>query len=159
MKTRSRITLRGIVVALLLGGFYVGGCSLFVPKFERPTFSIVGIDMLKSDILEQHIRVRMRVQNPNDRALPVKGLAYDIELQGQEFAHGVSANAFTVPALGEAEFDMNLTANTVGALAILFGRRGGGSEGISYRISGKVSLASGLKRTVPFEQKGTFNLR
>jgi LEA14-like dessication related protein len=150
------------LIAILTGltALVLGGCSWIAPKFVTPQLSIVGIDVLKSDILEQRLNVRMRVQNPNARALAVQGLSYDIELAGKDFAHGVSANAFTVPALGEAEFDMKINTNMIGALAILLARRDGhNADGVPYRISGKVQLASGLLRSVPFEQKGSFRLR
>jgi len=134
-------------------------CAWIAPKFTTPELSIVGIDLLKSDILEQRLNVRVRVQNPNGRALPVQGLSYQIELAGKDFAHGVSMNSFTVPAYGEAEFDMRVNANMVGALAVLLGRRDGPDrDAIPYRISGKVSLASGFLRNVPFEQNGTIRL-
>ena len=70
----------------------------------------------------------MRVQNPNDRALPVKGIYYTLDVAGQEFAHGVSGASFVVPALGEAEFDMNVTANMAGALIKLLGTASGSGE-------------------------------
>ena len=136
----------------------LGGCSLFVPKLEPPTLAIVNVQLLKSDLWEQHLKVRMRVDNPNDRTLPVRGLSYTIDLSGQEFASGVSGASFVVPAKGEAEFDMNVTANMAGALFKLLGRAGS-SEPIEYRIYGKVSLSEGLLRTVPFEQRGTFKLQ
>jgi LEA14-like dessication related protein len=140
-----------LVTALL------GGCSLLVPKISAPTLSIVNVELLKSDLWEQRLKVRMRVQNPNDRALPVKGISYTIDVSGQEFASGVSGASFVVPANGEAEFDMNVTANMAGALLRMLGH--GGSDGIAYRIAGKVSLSEGLLRTVPFEQHGTFKLQ
>jgi LEA14-like dessication related protein len=97
------------------------------------------------------------VQNPNDRTLPVKGLTYAIEVDGQPFASGESGASFVVPARGEAEFDMNVTANMAGALFKLLGHTDSGA--LEYRISGKVSLSEGLLRTVPFEQHGTFKLQ
>jgi len=97
------------------------------------------------------------VQNPNDRTLPVKGISYTIDVSGQQLATGQSGASFVVPANGEAEFDMNVTANMAGTLFKLLGH--GASEGIEYRIAGKVSLSEGLLRTVPFEQHGTFKLQ
>src|ERR1041384_7216551 len=99
----------------------LGGCSLFVPKFETPQLSVVNVELQKSDLWEQRMKVRMRVVNPNDRPIPVKGLTVALDVQGQELAHGVSGAAFNVPALGEAEFVMNMTANMAGALLKLLG--------------------------------------
>src|ERR1700733_11695872 len=109
---------------MLLVVLGLSGCSLFVPKLERPTLSVVGVQMLKSDLWHQELRVRLRVQNPNDRALPVEGIVYQLDLEGQELAHGMSGDSFVVPALGEAEFDMSVSANMANMLFKLLNKSG-----------------------------------
>lgn len=135
------------------------GCALFAPRLETPHLSIVSVEVVKADVWEQRLRVRMRVQNPNERALPVRGLSYTLELQGADVARGVSAGSFAVPGFGEAEFDMNVTANAAGALLRLL--LGGKSvdESIEYRMIGRISLASGILRSIPFEEKGSIRLQ
>ena len=122
---------------------------------EQPTLSVVSVEFIKGDLLSQQLRVRMRVQNPNDRALPVRGINYEVELAGKAFAHGDSVSEFLVPANGGAEFDVNVTANAASALLRLLG----GDDKPAYRIFGKVRLASGLVRNIPFDHAGTLNLR
>jgi LEA14-like dessication related protein len=138
----------------------LGGCSLFVPKLETPQLSVVNVELQKADLWEQRMKVRMRVVNPNDRPIPVKGLTVALEVAGQELAHGVSGASFNVPALGEAEFDMNMTANMAGAIIKLLGK-GSDSVGdeVDYRVTGKISLSEGLLRSIPFEDRGKFKLR
>jgi LEA14-like dessication related protein len=121
---------------------------------------VVNIEMQKADLWEQGMKVRMRVINPNDRSIPVQGLTCVLEVAGQELAHGVSGASFNVPALGEAEFDMNMTANMAGAIMRLLGRGANtlGDE-VEYRITGKLSLSEGLLRSIPFEDRGKFRLR
>ena len=140
-------------------GGLLAGCSLLVPKLETPRLSIVDVELLKSDLWEQRLKVRMRVQNPNHRALAVQGLSYTLEVAGEEFARGVSAASFVVPALGEAEFDMNVTASMASTLIQLLGR-GPEARGapVDYRLVGKISLSGGWLRSIPFEQRGTFKL-
>ena len=144
---------------VLVVGLSLAGCSLLVPKLETPRLSIVDVELLKSDLWQQRLKVRMRVQNPNHRALPVEGLSYTLEVAGQEFAHGVYAASFVVPALGEAEFDMSVTASMASTLLQLLGRgpeaRG---EPVDYRLMGRISLSGGWLRSIPFEQRGTFKL-
>lgn len=138
------------------------GCAVLGPKLVTPDLKIVSVEIVKSDLFEQRLKARMRVQNPNARALDVRGLTYTIEVGGEEFGRGMSGNSFTVPAMGEAEFDMIVTANMAGTLLRLASkaeRSGGAPESLDYRIVGKVSLASGLLRSVPFEQQGTLKLR
>jgi LEA14-like dessication related protein len=134
-------------------------CSSLVPHLETPKLSIVNVEVLKSELWEQRMKVRMRVQNPNDRALPIKGLSYVVDVAGQEFAHGVSAESFIVPALGEAEFDMSVTANMASALLRILGGKNSVGDQVEYRLRGKVALSEGFMRSIPFEDTGTFKLR
>jgi LEA14-like dessication related protein len=88
----------------------------------------------------------------------VRGINYEMEVAGEPFAHGESDKNFEVPALGSTEFDVSVTANAASALLKLVS---GGKklDAVDYRLTGKVSLSSGLIRSVPFEKKGTFKLR
>jgi LEA14-like dessication related protein len=141
---------RLLIILFALG---LSGCSLFVPKLERPTLSVVGVQLLKSDLWHQELRVRMRVQNPNDRALPVEGIVYQLDVEGQELAHGMSGDRFVVPALGEAEFDMSVSANMANMIFKLLSRN---TSQLQYRIYGKISLSAGLLRSIRFDDHGTF---
>jgi LEA14-like dessication related protein len=143
--------MRGICAALAV--LCLSGCSLLVPKLEKPTLSVVNVQMLKSDLWHQELRVRLRVQNPNDRNLPIEGLTYELDLDGQEFAHGMSGESFVVPSLGEAEFDMSVSANMASLLIKLLGQQ---NNQVDYRIKGRISLSSGLLRSINFDDHGTF---
>jgi len=143
---------------LLLATVVLTGCSTLGYKFEAPALTIVGVEVLKLDLLQQSLRVRMHVHNPNKRELPVSGISYEIEVAGDRFARGESARDFTVPAQGDTEFDVNVTANAAATL-LRYATSGSRSDTLEYRLVGKVSLSSGLLRTIPFEQKGRVALR
>ena len=66
-----------------------------------------------------------------------------------------SAREFVVPAHGEAEFDMIVTANAATALLKIAGGDRKSREEIDYRVKGKLSTRLGLLRTIPFEESGT----
>lgn len=144
---------------VLCAGALIAACSLIVPKFQAPTLSVESIALERGDLLTQHLKVQMRVDNPNDRALPVKGLSYTLYIEGEEAAEGASYASFTVPALGQAEFDMHVTANMAGTLLRLLVRRGDARNSIAYRVVGKVELSRGLKRSIGFDRRGAFSLR
>lgn len=137
----------------------LGACSALAPKLEAPHLSIVNVELLSGTVWEQRLRVHLRVENPNDRALPVSSLVYTIEVAGQELAHGAANDSFVVPAGGETEFATDVTANVAGALVAILGRGGNSNQAVDYRITGKVTLAGGLVRSIPFEHSGTFKLQ
>lgn len=143
----------GAVLAIVLSA-----CA--ATRFETPHLQVVGIEMVQSELFEQRFKVRLRVQNPNDRALPVQGISAKMQLQGEDFAQGVAGESFTVPAFGEAEFDMMLSANMAGAILRLATamRDKKNTDKLDYRVSGKLSLSSGMFRSIPFEESGSFDL-
>jgi LEA14-like dessication related protein len=151
---------RGVILMAVVGAtlsLLAGGCAI-VPKLEAPKLSVVSLKMQGGDIFSQRVLVRMRVMNPNTRELPIEGLSYTIEVNDAELGSGGSSAPFTVPAMGEAEFDMQFTANLAGALARLLSRRSS-SEKLDYRLRGNVNLSSGFLRRIPFDERGSVNLK
>jgi LEA14-like dessication related protein len=146
-------------ISAIFAALLLGACSTFLPKLETPHLSIVNVSMLDGSVWEQNLKVRMRVQNPNSRALPVRGLTYTLEVAGEDLAQGVAGDSFVVPAFGETEFDMNIRTNMAMALLRLASGSRTSSDNIDYRIHGKVSLSEGLLRSIPFEEHGTFKLQ
>ena len=147
------MAMRGLAATLAL--CVLAACSF--THFEKPRLEVVDIQLLKSDLLQQQLKVRMRVHNPNDRELPVRGITCELQVAGEAFAHGESQRDFVVPALGSAEFDVDVTANAATALLKLIasGRK---LDMVDYRLVGKVALASRMMRSIPFDQQGKFKL-
>jgi LEA14-like dessication related protein len=142
-----------LVATLIL----LGGCAGLGPKLEAPRLTLVNISMTSADMFSQQFTMRMHVQNPNDRALPIKGIDYQLFLAGDSFAEGVSNVPFTVPALGETEFDLPVRTNFVSSLGRLISRLNGADK-VSYLIEGQVFLESGLFRKIPFRHTGDVDL-
>ena len=137
-----------------IGALLLGACAALPVNLKTPEVSFVGLQALEASVFEQKLQVRMKVHNPNSIELPVNGLDVDIELADEPFAHRVSAREFVVPADGEAEFDMLVTANAATALLKL--ASGGGKGGdVGYKLKGKLSTKLGMLRTIPFEETGT----
>ena len=130
-------------------------------RLEQPNLSVVGIEMLEGSLFTQRLKVRVRVQNPNDRELPIKGVSAKLEVAGNDFATGVSAQPFVVPAFGEAEFDLMVDASMAQTIIGMVGKgkQDGPRDSVDYRLSGKVSLSSGFVRSLPFDETGTLQLK
>ncbi len=149
----TRFSTSTLALSLLLVG-----CAGLSTHMETPRVSFVGLKALETGLFEQRLAVRLRVQNPNNLELPVKGLDIDVELAGEPFAHGVSAREFTVPARGEAEFDMIVTANAASALLRIAGGDRESRKTVAYRLKGKLSTRLGILRSIPFDETGTISV-
>ena len=143
----------------LVGSLGVAACSLVAPKFEKPNLSVVGIEMISGSFLQQNFLVKLNIQNPNDRVLPVSGLHAELNAFGERIAAGVSNRAFVVPALGETQFDMTITANMALALLKLANRPDTHSDSVDYDLTGAASIDLPFLRDLPFHEHGSFSLR
>ena len=152
---------RRVCIALSAVLLTSSGCAGLVPKLEAPKLAVVGVELVKGDLLEQRFRARLRVTNPNDRAIAVRSVSYTLEIGGEELGRGLSGASFEIPALGEADFDMNVTADLAGTVLRLLdrARSKGLPDSLRYRLRGEVKLARGFARTIPFDETGTLRLR
>jgi LEA14-like dessication related protein len=149
------ISRRSALLSLASAAF--AGCAV-LPKFAAPKLSVISLKMQSADIFSQRMLVRMRVLNPNARELPIKGIEYRIEVDEAEFAQGLTDTPFIVPAMGEAEFDVQVTANLASALTKFLSRKSG-QDTLDYRLIGSVALSSGFLRRIPFDERGTVKLK
>jgi len=145
----------GLLIVLAAGS---AGCSALAPRIETPRLSIVSIAMTSADLFNQQFLVRLNVENPNDRQLPVKAIDYKLFLEGDSFAEGSTHNAFVVPALGATEFDMTVRTNFVSSAGRLLSRLNGRDQ-VNYVLEGSVRTDLGLIQKIPFQRSGTVNLQ
>ena len=146
LETRSALALLALCAALS------AGCA-HTQALESPKISVIGVQVVSGELWSQHLKVRLRLHNPNDRDLPVTGLEYTIEVAGQELGNGAATQSFVVPAHGDAEFDSTVITNLAAAALKLLSH--GPRTLVPYRLAGKVSLGEGLGR-VPFEEQASF---
>jgi LEA14-like dessication related protein len=147
------------LVSAVLGALALclAACSAFAPKIEMPQLTLVRVAMTSADIFNQQFLVRMHVENPNDRELPVRGIDYKLFLEGDSFAEGLSNKPFVVPAKGETEFDMIVRTNFVSGLGRLMSRLNGRDQ-VQYVFEGKVLTDLGMVKKIPFQETGTVSL-
>lgn len=135
-----------LVLLLLAACAGVGGLT------QKPEISLAGLDLVGFGLFEQRFLLKLRIENPNDVDLSIKGLAFDVELNGLPFAKGLSDRAVTVPRLGEAVLEVRATSNLGSVLRQLRELQKAGRERVDYRIFGNI-VVDGLG-SVPFDRRG-----
>ncbi|HSC80908.1 MAG TPA: LEA type 2 family protein, partial [Chitinolyticbacter sp.] len=124
-------------------------CAGVPSHFEKPRVSLAGIALKEAGLLEQRFTLTLRIENPNDIAIPIKGLDTTLEINGQPLASGVAAQAVTLPALGEARIAIDVTSNLASLIRQL--RRATESGSPRYKLAGKLFVpmrADGVPFTV-----------
>jgi LEA14-like dessication related protein len=153
MSARNKI-LMAAVLALCFAA-----CSLVAPKFNRPNISVISIELRSGNLFQQSFAVRLNIQNPNARALPVSGLHVELNVDGVEIASGASDHPFVVPPLGESEFDMTIKANMALAVLKLSQKMDQHADSVDYDLTGAASIDLPFLSDLPFHQTGSLSLR
>jgi LEA14-like dessication related protein len=145
----ANVVLPALTAAALL---LLTACSSLPVKTQSPRVTLIGLSLLSVDLLEQRYQVRLRIKNPNAFELPVRGMDFNLELNGKTFADGVSSQALDVPAYGESVVALEVSSSLLQVFRQLQSLDESASPGIRYRIEGSVALNN--YRRLPFEYSG-----
>lgn len=137
----------------------LAGCALLrYRNAEPPQVSVTDIQLAGFSIFEQKFDVSLRLQNPNDFALPITGMQYKLFVQDNAVASGVSDTKVTVPAYGEQTLTVSVVGNFLSTISQLQRwRQTPGSE-LKYRLQGKLKLAD-VSAKIPFDYSGSMELQ
>lgn len=145
--------LRGTSAAFL--ALWLGACAILPSAIERPHVSLNNLRLLDMTLLEQRYAVTLRVQNPNPVPLPISGMSFQLDINDAEFGRGVTNDAVTVPAYGEALVEIRLVSNLMRVFHHVRALESGKGQSLRYRLSGGLSLTRRLSQ-LPFEYRGEF---
>ena len=149
----SNYTLRGICLAGVIA--LLSACSGLPLQPKTPEISLAGVQVAKLGLDEQRFRVRLRIHNPNDFALPIHGIDYVLRLNDRDFAAGASTRPITVPALGESELELDVGGRLQNALPQIVALGTGSS--LKYSLSGNVTVSDFMFK-LPFSKQGKVSL-
>lgn len=139
------------VVANLLAALLIG-CATLTAKLASPQVSLADIQILQLGLFEQRYQIDLRIQNPNAIALPITGMSYDLDINRQKFARGVSNDVVNVPAYGEAVARVIVTSDLASVLQQL-PQLTSDKPSLHYRLNGTVQL-SRAQISLPFSYEG-----
>lgn len=155
--------IRGALLCLSL--FLLAGCAGLGRYSEAPKVSVADIQVAEVKTLEAAFLLQLRIINPSDKTLEVKGVDCTLELDDRSFAHGVTGEAVSVPAYGSELVPVTVYSSMfdmVGSVIGFISKRQGSivaDKPLNYRLAGNIRLSNGgiLKR-IPFKTVGEFTL-
>src|SRR5688572_27978749 len=132
----------------------VGACAHLGAKLEEPKIRVDSIELLESRGLNQRFRIGLRVINPNDRVLPVKGLSYSLSLNGYYLLDGVTNKVPTLEPYSETLVEVETATDLVGALRFLNDLvQNSNLEHLTYNLTADVSVQGWLGK-ITVEETG-----
>lgn len=155
---RKRPSGRCIAVGLfLVATTWITGCATLGKQFETPKVSVAAIEILEATLFETVFKTELRIINPNDFELPIRGADCRLMLNGSDLLQGGSDVEVTIPAYGTAKVPVKLYSSVVDVVRGIIGLKG--KQTLTYELSGKFRVrAVGLPVTLPFSSQGELSL-
>jgi len=134
----------------------ISGCASLSRMEEKPRVDVVNIVPKEMRLMEQTFLMELRIQNPTDRDLEITGLAFDLEINGQSFASGVSNQSLKVERLSTKILEVEAYTGLASILKQLSeAMKGSYTSGFKYRLKGSIYSGSPSLR-IPFDEMGEF---
>lgn len=129
------------------------GCRLLGENIRRPKVSLESVDVRDPDLVGGTLIFGIKVENPNDYALRVSRLTYDVELGGRPLTTENIDKELEVEGRQAATFRLPVRFR----YADLFKTIGGLIEdgATSYRLKGKAQFGP---IWVPFDERGKLTI-
>ena len=140
------------------------GCAGLGKPMQEPQVTLVDMQMLEIKPLEAIFQISLRVMNPNEYPLALRGLSCDLKIDGKHFATGLANEPGEIPAFGTGIIPVTVYASTLKMFSSVMqivqqvDQQRSGMQPLRYELTGKIRVAGGLNQSVPFHTRGELNL-
>jgi LEA14-like dessication related protein len=142
-----------LAVLVFIAG--LSGC-VSPQEVQSPSIALQDVKLLNAEGLTQHLRVELLVSNPNDFDIPLTGLKFGMQMNGLEFAEGLSNQRVDIPRLGRAVVPVEVTVSVLAVMKQI--RAVQKKNGVDYRVAGTAYLDHVLLPSVDFDRQGKVDL-
>ena len=146
--------------------FFFNGCAALYGLKEDPKISIADIRVQEVKAMEGIFLIKLRILNPNDVALDLRGINCDLEINKRHFASGIGDSNQTVPAYGTAIVPVEVYASVldmISSVADLMhsaGKIPSQDTPLPYTLQGTVRIGiHGFTKEIPFKSAGEISLK
>ena len=108
MATLMRCSL--LTALLVAASTLLSNCAT-VPGRDPVQVTVADIESLPGEDLEMRMKVKLRVQNPNDAPVEYDGVYVKLEVLDKTFATGVSDQHGSIPRFGESLISVPVTVS------------------------------------------------
>lgn len=151
MLSRRR-TLQTLFLLLFLG---LGGCaSWFSDDEPDPEVHLVRVEVVRAKLLEQRFVLHLRIDNPNDSDLTVRGLEYRIHLGDILLAEGEHEHWITVGPKRSSFYKVPIRTNLWPKVRDLVKQLKNPKQPIPYRLEGEMETGLFIAHYVHLARNG-----
>jgi LEA14-like dessication related protein len=126
--------------------------------YEEPSVEIVSFKALPVTGFEQNFEIGLKLVNPNNFALPLNGISYQLNVADETLAHGVAKNIPTTEAYGESRFMVPVSTSLLKGIKVISALMKNKNQGINYQLKTKLDINIPFMPPLTVIQDGTIPL-
>lgn len=144
---------------IAIGVLALAGCAgIRSDEFQEPSVTLESFRIMPSEGIAPRFLIGLRVINPNRSALDLRGLSYDVELEGRKLLTGVAGNLASIPAFGESTIELQAGVDLLSGLRLFNDLISvPGRERVNYTFRARLDVGR-LSRLVTIEETGELTL-
>ena len=148
-----------LVLCWILLTLIVSGCATITPSVKDPQIDLLDLKPLPAEGLQQRFSLTLKVSNPNDETLHVKGMSYSLRVEGYNLVSGVSNQIPAIPAYETVVFDLEAGTHLINGLRFIEQMLRSPKDSLSYSLEAVIDLDKMMVPDITVSHEGQIKLR
>jgi LEA14-like dessication related protein len=137
---------------------FLVACAGLSPNYEKPQVNVTSF-MLAPDSagLSPRFNIGLQVINPNRTALPLIGMNYSVEVEGNRILSGAEPNLPRIEGYSSADIVIQASPDLFGSARLLNQLLSGQQDELNYLFKARLDVGT-LMPYINIEEEGRFGL-
>lgn len=143
----------------VLSLFFLNACATIDRSHEKPKVDVVGITKSETDTAALQFTVQLRIVNPNAETLNLKGLYYELSLDGIEVVTGTANNIPPIEGYSDTVVSVSSAASLVSSVRLATRLMENTGGDLPYELRAKLGTSSKWTPATTVKETGMIPLR
>lgn len=136
----------------------LSACASWAPGYEKPQINVTSFSLApESNGFAPRFLIGLQVINPNRSALPLQGMSYSVEVEGNRILSGAEPDLPRVEGYSSADIVIEASPDLLGSARLLNQLMSGQKQTLDYLFKARFDVGS-LLPYVSIEERGEFGL-
>ncbi|MGZ0655978.1 LEA type 2 family protein [Coraliomargarita sp. W4R72] len=135
------------------------GCASISPDYERPKVDVVGITKSDTDTAALQFTIQLRIVNPNAETINLKGLYYELSLDGIDVINGTANNIPAIEGYSDVVVSVSSAASLINSVRLAARLMEASSNELPYELRAKLGTTSKWMPATTVTETGILPLR
>jgi LEA14-like dessication related protein len=137
---------------------FLAACAGLTPNYEKPQVNVTSFTLAPdSSGLAPRFNIGLQVINPNRTALPLVGMSYSVEVEGNRILNGAEPNLPRIEGYSSADIVIQASPDLFGSARLLNQLLSGQRDELSYLFKARLDVGT-LMPYINIEEEGSFGL-